>query len=145
MAHDESGTFITNGPECSIALVYAKLEGRITTFLVEREFSGFTTGAKIKKLGMRASSMSELIFDHCRVPAENLVGTEGGGITNMMRNLEIERLGLAAMSIGIARRCLDVMVRYSTERHTFGKPLHQHGQIQRYIDHSYAQLRTKRA
>jgi isovaleryl-CoA dehydrogenase len=138
-------TFITNGPECQVALVYAKLEGRITTFLVERGFPGFSTGAKIPKLGMRASSMSELVFDNCRVPGENLVGTEGGGITNMMRNLEIERLGLAAMSIGMARRCLDVMVRYSTERHTFGKPLHEHGQIQRYIGESYAKLEAMRA
>jgi isovaleryl-CoA dehydrogenase len=138
-------TFITNGPECRIALVYAKLDGRITTFVVERGFPGFTTSPKIPKLGMRASTMSELVFDGCRVPAENLVGTEGGGITNMMRNLEIERLGLAAMSVGIGRRCLDVMVKYACERHTFGKPLHEHGQIQRYIGESYAKLEAMRA
>ena len=89
--------------------------------------------------------MSELIFEDCVVPAENLLGTEGGGITNMMRNLEIERLGLAAMAIGIARRCLDVMVKYATERHTFGKPLAEHGQIQRYIGDSYAKLEAMRA
>jgi len=138
-------TFITNGPECELALVYAKLEGRITTFVVERGFAGFTTSPKIPKLGMRASSMSELIFDNCHVPADNLLGTEGGGITNMMRNLEIERLGLAAMSIGIARRCLDVMVRYSCERYSFGKPLHEHGQIQRYLGQSFAKLEAMRA
>ena len=73
------------------------------------------------------------------------LGSEGGGITNMMRNLEIERLGLAAMSLGIARRCLDVMVRYATERHSFGKPLHEHGQIQRYIGESYAKVEAMRA
>jgi len=138
-------TFITNGPECGLALIYAKLDGRITTFLVERSFAGFTTSPKIPKLGMRASSMSELIFEDVVVPAENLVGTEGGGITNMMRNLEIERLGLAAMSIGMARRCLDVMVKYATERHTFGKPIAEHGQIQRYIGDSYAKLAAMRA
>jgi len=142
---DGRKTFITNGPECDVALVYAKLEGRITTFVVERGFAGFTTSPKIPKLGMRASSMSELIFDSCRVPVENLVGTEGGGITNMMRNLEIERLGLSAMSLGLARRCLDVMVRYSQERRTFGKPLHEHGQIQRYIGDSYAKVEAMRA
>jgi isovaleryl-CoA dehydrogenase len=142
---DGRKTFITNGPECDVAIVYAKLEGRITTFVVERGFAGFTTSPKIPKLGMRASTMSELIFDSCRVPVENLLGTEGGGITNMMRNLEIERLGLSAMSLGLARRCLDVMVRYSQERRTFGKPLHEHGQIQRYIGDSYAKVEAMRA
>jgi isovaleryl-CoA dehydrogenase len=137
--------FITNGPECDVAIVYAKLDNRITTFVVERGFAGFTRSPKIHKLGMRASTMCELIFEGCRVPAENLLGTEGGGITNMMRNLEIERLGLAAISVGIARRCFDVMVRYSTERHTFGKPLHEHGQIQRYIGDSFAKLEAMRA
>jgi isovaleryl-CoA dehydrogenase len=63
----------------------------------------------------------------------------------MMRNLEIERLGLSAISLGIARRCLDVMVRYATERHTFGKPLAEHGQIQRYIGESYAKVEAMRA
>ena len=138
-------TFITNGPEGGVFLVYAKLDNRLTTFLVERGFAGFSTGDKIAKMGMRASSMSELIFEDCRVPAENLLGTEGGGITNMMRNLEIERLGLAAMSLGIARRCLDVMVSYSTERRSFGKALHEHGQIQRYLADSYAKVEAIRA
>jgi isovaleryl-CoA dehydrogenase len=142
---DGRKTFITNGPECEVALVYAKLENRITTFIVERSFAGFSTSPKIPKVGMRASTMSELIFDNCRVPVENLVGTEGGGITNMMRNLEIERLGLAAMSLGIARRCLDAMVQYAQDRRTFGKPLHEHGQIQRYIGESFAKIEAMRA
>jgi isovaleryl-CoA dehydrogenase len=142
---DGRKTFITNGPECEVALVYAKLENRITTFVVERGFAGFSTSPKIPKLGMRASTMSELVFEGCRVPAENLLGTEGGGITNMMRNLEIERLGLSAMSLGIGRRCLDAMVRYSQERHTFGKPIHEHGQIQRYIGDSFAKVEAMRA
>jgi isovaleryl-CoA dehydrogenase len=94
---------------------------------------------------MRASTMSELIFEDCHVPAENLLGTEGGGITNMMRNLEIERLTLAAMSLGIADRCLDVMTRYATERQAFGKPIHEFGQIQRYIGESYAKTEAMRA
>jgi isovaleryl-CoA dehydrogenase len=138
-------TFITNGYECDVALVYAKLSDRITTFVVEKAFPGFSASPKIPKLGMRASTMSELIFDNCRVPAENLLGSEGGGITNMMRNLEIERLGLSAMSLGIARRCLDAMIKYAQERHTFGKPLHEHGQIQRYIGESFAKVEAMRA
>jgi isovaleryl-CoA dehydrogenase len=138
-------TFITNACEGEVFLVYAKLDERITTFVIERSFAGFSTSAKIPKLGMRASTMGELIFDHVRVPTGNLLGTEGGGITNMMRNLEIERLGLAAMSLGIARRCLDTMVRYATERRTFGKPLSEHGQIQRYIGESFAKVAAMRA
>ncbi|MFN0251274.1 MAG: acyl-CoA dehydrogenase family protein [Kofleriaceae bacterium] len=138
-------TFITNGPEAGIFCVYAKLDERITTFVIERGALGFSTGPKILKVGMRASTMSELIFEDAHVPASNLLGTEGGGITNMMRNLEIERLGLSAISLGIARRCLDVMVRYTTERRSFGKPLHEHGQIQRYIGESYAKVEAIRA
>jgi len=138
-------TFITNGPEGGIFLVYAKLEDRITTFVVERDFPGFSTGPKIPKMGMRASTMSELIFEDCRVPGDNLLGSEGGGITNMMRNLEIERLGLSAMSVGIARRCLDVMLQYAQERHSFGKPLVEYGQIQRHLGESFAKLEAMRA
>ena len=142
---DGRKTFITNGPEATLFVVYAKLDGRLTTFFVERGAAGFSTGEKIPKMGMRASTMSELIFDDCRIPGEHLLGTEGQGLTNMMRNLEIERLGLAAMSLGIAQRCFDVMLRYSTERHSFGKPLHEHGQIQRYLGESYAKLEAIRA
>ncbi|MGE5181176.1 MAG: acyl-CoA dehydrogenase family protein [Acidobacteriota bacterium] len=138
-------TFITNGCEGHVFLVYGKLDERITTFVVERGMPGFSTSPKIPKLGMRASTMSELVFDGVRVARDNLLGSEGGGITNMMRNLEIERLGLAAMSLGIARRCLDVMVKYATERRTFGKPLADHGQIQRYIGDSFAKTAAMRA
>jgi isovaleryl-CoA dehydrogenase len=138
-------TFITNGPEADLFLVYAKVDGRVTTFVVERGFAGFSTGEKIPKMGMRASTMCELQFDGCEVPAENRLGAEGGGITNMMRNLEIERLTLAAMSLGIAERCLEVMIRYSAERHAFGRPIHEFGQIQRYIGESYAKTEAARA
>src|SRR3979409_468600 len=109
-------TFITNGPEGGVFLVYAKLADRITTFVVERSLPGFSTGPTIPKLGMRASTMSELIFEDCRVPADNLLGSEGGGITNMMRNLEIERIGLAAMSLGMARGWLAALVTTPTQR-----------------------------
>jgi isovaleryl-CoA dehydrogenase len=138
-------TFITNGIEADAVLAYAKLDERITTFVVERDRPGFTRSGKIPKMGMRASTMCELVFENCWIPADNLLGSEGGGITNMMRNLEIERLGLAAISYGIGRRCLDVMVRYATERKTFGKPIAEHGQIQRYIGESYAKCEAMRA
>jgi isovaleryl-CoA dehydrogenase len=127
-----------------VYIVYAKLDDRITTFIVERSFTGFSTGAKIPKMGMRASTMCDLIFEDCRVPQENLLGIEGGGITNMMRNLEIERLGLAAMSLGIADRCMEIMTRYAVERHAFGKPIAEFGQVQRYIADSYAKTEAMR-
>jgi isovaleryl-CoA dehydrogenase len=89
--------------------------------------------------------MSELVFDDCTVPSENVLGTEGGGLTNMMRNLEIERLTLAAMSLGIADRCLEIMIGYAREREAFGRPLHEFGQIQRYIGDSYAKTEAARS
>ena len=138
-------TFITNGPEAHVYVIYAKVDERITSFLVERNFSGFSASPKIEKMGMRASTMCELQMDDCVVPAENVLGAVGGGINNMMRNLEIERITLAAMSLGIADRCMDVMTRYATERHAFGKPIHEHGQIQRYIGESFAKTEAMRA
>jgi isovaleryl-CoA dehydrogenase len=138
-------TFITNGLEGFVFLVYAKVDGRITSFVVDRDCPGFSTSPKIPKMGMRGSTMTELIFDDCRVPAANLLGAEGSGLTHMMRNLEIERLTLAAMSLGIADRCLEIMVRYADERQAFGSPLHQFGQIQRFIGESYAATEATRA
>jgi isovaleryl-CoA dehydrogenase len=72
------------------------------------------------------------------LPFDNLLGVEGGGLVKMMRNLEIERLGLSAISLGIAERCLDVMTRYASERRAFGQPIAEFGQIQRYIAESFA-------
>lgn len=142
---DGRKTFITNGPEADVYIIYAMLDGAVTTFVVERTAPGFSTGEKIDKMGMRASTMCELVFEGVEVPAENLLGKEGGGVTNMMRNLEIERLTLAAISIGIARRCMDVMTRYAVERHAFGKPIADFGQIQRYIGESFAKTEAMKA
>jgi isovaleryl-CoA dehydrogenase len=136
---------ITNAPDASIFLVYAKLEGRITAFVIERAFKGLTTGSPTHKMGMRASTMGEIVMDDCFVPSENLLGGEGQGVIHMMRNLEIERITLAAMSLGIADRCLDIMVNYARERTSFGKPLAEFGQVQRYIGDSYARTEAARA
>jgi isovaleryl-CoA dehydrogenase len=138
-------TFITNGPEADVFIIYAKLDGRVTTFVVERTFPGFASGPKIGKMGMRASTMAELVLDDCEVPVENLLGTEGGGVINMMRNLELERITLAAMSLGIARRCLEVMTRYAVGRLAFDRPIVEFGQIQRHIGESYARTEAARA
>src|SRR5688572_27302394 len=83
-------TYITNGCEGFCFLVYAKVEGRITAFVVDRGCPGFRTSNHIDKLGMRASTMSELVFEDCKVPGANVLGEVGSGLTHMMRNLEIE-------------------------------------------------------
>ena len=98
-------------------LVYAKTgsgrsAGDVSAFIIEKGMPGFTVGQKIvNKLGMRASNTAELSFEDVKVPAENLVGKEGGAAICMMRNLEIERVTLAAMALGIAKRCIDVMTK----------------------------------
>ena len=136
--------FITNGYEAQLVLTYAKVEGRVTAFVVERGFPGYSTGEPIKKMGMRASTMCELVFDGCEVPAANRLGEEGGGVTCMMRNLEIERLCLAAMSLGIADRCVREMIDYSSERRAFGHAIAEFGQIQKYVAESYAETEAAR-
>lgn len=125
-------------------LVYARSaegSGRsYSLFLVEKGASGLRLGQKIKdKLGMRASTTAELVFDDVPVPAANIVGHIGTAVRSMMRNLEIERLTLAAMSLGIARRAIEVMNRYASERQSFGRPLRDYGQIQRHIAESWAE------
>jgi len=147
--------WITNGAVSDaelgdVFLVYARVEGaersRLTMFIVEKGFKGFSLGQKLHgKLGMRASTTAELVFEDCEVPAENRVGEEGEATLHMMRNLEIERLGLAAMSLGIARRCVEVMNRYASERRSFGQPLRDFGQVQRHLAESYAEYMAGRA
>lgn len=137
--------FITNGYEADCVLTYAKVDGRITAFVIEKDSPGFSTSEPIKKMGMRASTMCELVFEDVPVPVANRMGEEGGGITCMMRNLEIERLCLAAMSLGIADRCLDEMVEYACQRKAFGTSIAEFGQIQKYIAESYAETEASRA
>ncbi|MBX3017881.1 MAG: acyl-CoA dehydrogenase family protein [Bdellovibrionaceae bacterium] len=143
-----NGTLDEEGTAADLVLVYAKTgekngRAQISTFLVEKFHPGYQVGQKIRdKLGMRASNTAELVFDNCRVPASALIGHEGDSMLHMMRNLEIERLTLAAMAIGIARRSIDIMTRYANERAAFGKPLASFGQIQRYIADSYAEYRA---
>ncbi|CAH0480835.1 unnamed protein product [Peronospora belbahrii] len=133
-------------------LVYArtdttgKAKHDFSSFIVEKGYEGFSLGQRIKdKCGMRASSTAELVFENCIVPIENLIGTEGSAVLCMMRNLEIERVTLAAMSLGIARRSLEVMSSYAKEREAFGRPLNNFGQIQKNIAESYAEYMAGRA
>jgi len=131
-------------------LVYARTgpnRSDITSFLVEKDMPGFSVGQKINdKLGMRASPTAELVFDKVMIPAENIIGEVNGATLCMMRNLEIERVGLAAMALGIARRCINVMTNYATnDRKAFGKPISDFGQIQSAIATSYAEYMAGRS
>ncbi len=149
-----SKMWITNGAISDhelgdVFLVYAHTTGGprgMSLFLVEKGMPGFRLGQKIKdKLGMRASTTAELVFEDCRVPAANLVGEEGDAVLHMMRNLEMERLTLAAMSLGIARRSIEIMNRYANERQAFGQPISGFGQIQAHIATSYAEYMAGRS
>jgi isovaleryl-CoA dehydrogenase len=146
-----NGTIDDNKTPADVVLVYAKTgekNGRplISSFMVEKTHPGYFVGQKIfDKLGMRASNTAELVFDNCQVPVSSLIGQEGDSMLHMMRNLEIERLTLAAMGLGIAKRSLEVMNRYAAEREAFGKPLASFGQIQKYISESYAEYKSARA
>ncbi|MES2855246.1 MAG: acyl-CoA dehydrogenase family protein [Bdellovibrionota bacterium] len=145
-----NGCIDDNGTPADLVWVYAKTgevngKPQLSTFVIEKGTKGYEVGQKIKdKTGMRASNTAELVFNDCKIPKSALVGKEGESVHHMMRNLEIERITLAAMSLGIARRSLEVMNRYASERHAFGKPLNSFGQIQRHIAESYAEYRACR-
>jgi isovaleryl-CoA dehydrogenase len=146
--------WITNGTidgtsTGDLFLIYARTGPEkldITQFLVTRNMPGFSLGQKIQdKLGMRASMTAELVFDDVLVPHENVVGKVNQASICMMRNLEIERIALAAMALGIARRCLDEMISYASNRTAFGaRNLLEFGQIQRMIAESYADFMAGR-
>ena len=147
-----NGCINDEGTPADVVWVYARTgyddKGRaqLSTFLVENGMPGYSVGQKIfDKTGMRASNTAELVFDDCVVPAGNLVGEEGGSLIHMMGNLEIERLTLAAMSLGIARRCLHEMNKYASEREAFGVQIRSFGQMQRHIAESWAKYRAMRA
>jgi len=139
-----------NGELGDVFLVYARTgvandPRDLSMFLVEKGTAGFTLGQRIKnKCGMRASGTAELVLDKVRVSRDNLVGERGRAMGCMMRNLEVERLALAAMSVGIAARCLEIMTKYSDERKAFGKPLHHFGQIQRHLAEAYTKYTAGR-
>jgi isovaleryl-CoA dehydrogenase len=143
-----NGTIDDQKTPCDMVWVYAKTgekngRAQISTFIVEKGDKGFYVGQKIMdKLGMRGSNTAELVFENCEIPADRLVGALGDSMHHMMRNLEIERVGLAAMSLGIARRSVEIMNKYATDRHAFGKPLNFYGQIQKYIADSYAEYKA---
>jgi isovaleryl-CoA dehydrogenase len=147
-----NGCLDDEGTPADVVWVYAKTgtddQGRVqmSTFLIEAGMVGYSVGQKIMdKTGMRASNTAELVFEDCIVPAENLVGSPGESLLHMMANLEVERLTLAAMALGIARRSLEDMNRYATERTAFKSQIRDFGQMQRYIGESWAKYRAMRA
>ncbi len=120
--------WITNGPDASTLVVYARTDPEagprgITAFLIEKGMAGFSTAQKLDKLGMRGSNTCELVFENCVVPAHNVLGAVGGGVKVLMSGLDFERIVLAAGPLGIMSACLDIVVPYVHERKQFGQPI----------------------
>ena len=123
-----SKIFITNGGVADTFIVFAmtdKSKGTkgISAFIVEKGFLGFSIGKKEDKLGIRASPTTELIFENCVVPKENLIGREGKGFGIAMKTLDGGRIGIAAQALGIAEGALDEAIKYMKERKQFGRPI----------------------
>jgi isovaleryl-CoA dehydrogenase len=142
--------WITNGPDADVFVVYAKTDPAagargITAFIVERGTRGFSTAQKLDKLGMRGSGTCELVFDDCRVPAENLLGTENGGVRVLMSGLDYERVVLAGGSLGLLAASLDLVLPYIRERKQFGVPVGTFELIQGKVADMYAALNASRA
>jgi len=130
-----SKTFITNGGHADCAVVLAVTDREkgtkgISAFVVEKGTKGFRPGRKENKLGLRASDTSELIFEDCEIPAENLIGKEGDGFKDAMRVLDGGRISIAALSLGMARGALDAAMKYAQERRQFGKAISEFQAIQ---------------
>ena len=128
-------TFITNGHYADVSVIIAvtdKSKGTrgLSAFLVEKGTAGFRPGKKENKLGLRASDTSELIFEDCELPAENLLGKEGDGFIDSMRILDGGRISIAALSLGIGRGAYDAARRYVQQRHQFGKAISEFQGIQ---------------
>ena len=127
--------WITNGNEAEIFVVFANADPAagyrgITAFVVEKEFEGFSVGKKENKLGIRASSTVELIFEDCKVPKENVIGEIGKGYKVSIETLNEGRIGIGAQMIGIARGALEAAIAYTSEREQFGKPINSFQGVQ---------------
>ncbi len=142
--------WITNGPHADVVVVYAKTDPEadsrgITTFLVEKGFKGFHSAQKLDKMGMRGSDTSELVFEDCEVPEDNLIGPLNGGTNVLMSGLDYERTVLAGGPLGIMQACLDVVLPYVRERKQFGQPIGNFQLIQAKIADMYVALNAARA
>ncbi|MEO0616707.1 MAG: isovaleryl-CoA dehydrogenase [Pseudomonadota bacterium] len=142
--------WITNGPDAHTFVIYAKTtpdggSRGITAFIVERGTPGFTQAQKLDKLGMRGSNTCELVFEDCRVPAENILGQRDGGVRVLMSGLDYERAILAAGPVGIMQAAMDVVLPYVHERKQFGKAIGEFQLMQGKIADMYAALNASRA
>ena len=142
--------WITNAPDANTLVVYAKTDPDagprgITAFLIEREMTGFSTGQKLDKLGMRGSNTAELIFDDCEVPFENVLGEEGKGVNVLMSGLDYERVVLAAGPVGIMAAAMDIVVPYVHEREQFGQPIGTFQLMQGKLADMYTTMNACRA
>ncbi len=142
--------WITNGGEADIYTVIAKTDKArgargASAFIVEKDMPGFSFGKKENKMGIRASSTRELIFQDCRVPRANLLAREGMGFIVAMKTLDMSRPGVAAQALGIAAGALDEAVRYSRERHQFGKPINSFQGMQFLLADMATQVEAARA
>ena len=140
-----SKMWITNGPDADTLVVYAKTDPDagsrgITAFLVERGFPGYTPSPKLDKLGMRGSNTSELVFEDCEVPKENVLGEEGRGVAVLMSGLDFERLVLTGGPLGIMQSCLEAVVPYVHQREQFGQPIGEFQLIQAKLADMYTSL-----
>ena len=145
-----SKMWITNGPEASVYVIYAKTDpaagsGGITAFIVERGTEGFHQGEKLDKLGMRGSNTCPLFFEDARVPAANILGTENGGVRVLMSGLDYERTVLAAGPVGLMQNCLDVVEPYLHERKQFGRSIGEFQLMQGKVADMYTALSASRA
>ena len=142
--------WITNGPIADTLIVYAKTDPAagargIRAFLIEKGFRGFRTGTKLDKLGMRGSDTSELIFEDCEVPEQNLLGDLGRGVGVLMSGLDYERAVLAAGPLGIMQSAMDTVLPYVHERKQFGQPIGEFQLIQGKLADMYVAMNASRA
>jgi isovaleryl-CoA dehydrogenase len=142
--------WITNGPVADTLVVYAKTDPSagargISAFIVERGMKGFSNGTKLDKVGMRGSDTSELIFEDCEVPEENLLGAVGRGVNVLMSGLDYERVVLAAGPLGIMQAAMDVTLPYVHQRKQFGAPIGSFQLVQGKLADMYVTMNAARA
>lgn len=145
-----SKMWITNGPDASTLIVYAKTDPEkhsrgITAFIVENTFPGFSTAQKLDKLGMRGSNTCELVFDNCEVPEENILGELNGGVKVLMSGLDLERLVLSAGPVGLMQACLDIVIPYTHDRKQFGQSIGTFQLMQGKLADMYVDTQCSRA
>lgn len=141
--------YITNGPVADVLLVYAKTDKSkgahgISAFIVEKDFPGFKVAQKLIKMGFRGSQTAELVFDDCRVPAENLVGEENKGVKVVMSGLDLERAMISPICLGMAERALALSVDYAKQRKQFGRPIAEFQMVQSMLADMYTWVESMR-